>query len=115
MPVMDGYAATAAIRKHSNPRIRNLRIIALTASAIAGDRERCLESGMDGYLAKPVRAKEVHFLPLFHSVVLSPLHFLLLVPSSLLARLEANSQLTLQLEAAIWAQIDLAETQNCAD
>jgi CheY-like chemotaxis protein len=63
MPVMDGYAATAAIRKHSDPRIRNLRIIALTASAIAGDRERCLESGMDGYLAKPVRAKEVRSFP----------------------------------------------------
>jgi CheY-like chemotaxis protein len=66
MPVMDGYAATAAIRKHSNPRIRNLRIIALTASAIAGDRERCLESGMDGYLAKPVRAKEVRLLSFLH-------------------------------------------------
>jgi CheY-like chemotaxis protein len=63
MPVMDGYAATAAIRKHSDPRIRKLRIIALTASAIAGDRERCLESGMDGYLAKPVRAKEVRSRP----------------------------------------------------
>ncbi|GAA5858880.1 hypothetical protein JCM8547_007140 [Rhodosporidiobolus lusitaniae] len=59
MPIMDGYAATASIRKNPNPRIRNLRIIALTASAIAGDRERCLQSGMNSYLAKPVRAKEL--------------------------------------------------------
>ncbi|GAA6021701.1 hypothetical protein JCM10207_008548 [Rhodosporidiobolus poonsookiae] len=59
MPRLDGYAATERIRKHENPRIRNLRIIALTASAIAGDRERCLAAGMNSYLAKPVRANEL--------------------------------------------------------
>ncbi|GAA6041378.1 hypothetical protein JCM8097_007693 [Rhodosporidiobolus ruineniae] len=59
MPHLDGYEATRAIRAHADPRIRNLRIIALTASAIAGDRERCLKSGMSSYLAKPVRAKEL--------------------------------------------------------
>ncbi|GAA5979992.1 hypothetical protein JCM11641_008256 [Rhodosporidiobolus odoratus] len=59
MPNVDGYQATKAIRQHSSLRIRNLRIIALTASAIAGDKERCLQSGMSSYLAKPVRAKEL--------------------------------------------------------
>ncbi|KAH8727929.1 hypothetical protein GQ44DRAFT_769990 [Phaeosphaeriaceae sp. PMI808] len=56
MPHCDGYEATKLIRKHSNPDIRNILIIAMTASAIQGDREKCLDSGMNNYLAKPVRA-----------------------------------------------------------
>ncbi|GAA5842239.1 hypothetical protein JCM9279_002828 [Rhodotorula babjevae] len=59
MPGVDGYQASKMIRRSADPRIRNLRIIALTASAIAGDRERCLAAGMSTYLAKPVRAKEL--------------------------------------------------------
>ncbi|GAA5993530.1 hypothetical protein JCM10908_000635 [Rhodotorula pacifica] len=59
MPHLDGYEATKIIRQSSDPRLRNLRIIALTASAIKGDRERCLDAGMDTYLAKPVRAAEL--------------------------------------------------------
>ena len=51
MPVMDGYEATHRIRKSSHARIP---IVALTASAMATDRERCLSEGMDDYLAKPV-------------------------------------------------------------
>jgi CheY-like chemotaxis protein len=86
---MDGYAATGAIRKHSDPRIRNLRIIALTASAIAGDEERCLESGMDGYLAKPVRAKEVRFPFLFFFSLLSSNGE---VDSGFISRLDSSKQ-----------------------
>jgi YesN/AraC family two-component response regulator len=62
MPHCDGYEATRLIRKHSDPNIRNILIIAMTASAIQGDREKCLDSGMNNYLAKPVRAKTLKAL-----------------------------------------------------
>jgi len=56
MPVLDGYNATREIRRNSNPIVSDVLIIAMTASAIRGDREKCLEAGMNNYLAKPVRA-----------------------------------------------------------
>lgn len=62
MPVLDGYDATREIRKHSDPRIRDILIIAMTASAIRGDREKCLEAGMNNYLAKPVRVNTLKTL-----------------------------------------------------
>ncbi len=55
MPVMDGFAATQAIRKKEAETGTHIPIIAMTAHAMKGDRERCLEAGMDEYVAKPIR------------------------------------------------------------
>jgi signal transduction histidine kinase/CheY-like chemotaxis protein len=55
MPNLDGYDATRQIRKHKDEAIKSVIVIAMTASAIQGDREKCLEAGMTDYLAKPVR------------------------------------------------------------
>jgi len=57
MPVMDGYAATRALRQQ--PRWRDLPVIAMTANAMVGDRERVLAAGMNDHIAKPIRADEL--------------------------------------------------------
>jgi CheY-like chemotaxis protein len=59
MPVMDGLAATAAIRQRERTSDRHTPIIAVTAHAMQADRSRFLEAGMDGYLSKPIGRAEL--------------------------------------------------------
>jgi PAS domain S-box-containing protein len=60
MPEMDGFEATAHIRAREHSTGRHLPILALTAHAMTRDRERCLEAGMDGYVSKPIQARELY-------------------------------------------------------
>jgi signal transduction histidine kinase/CheY-like chemotaxis protein len=70
MPVMDGIEATAAIRQAEQATGHRLPIIAMTAHAMAGDRQRFLKAGMDGYVSKPIHSREL--LEAIESVLSAP-------------------------------------------
>jgi PAS domain S-box-containing protein len=104
MPDMDGLEATAAIRAKEKTTGRHLPIVAITAHAMKGDRERCLGAGMDGYISKPIRAKEL-FEALENLIPITP-PAELVVPAEahevldrtqLLARVEGDTQLLAEL------------------
>ena len=61
LPIMDGYEATRAIREweRATPDRRRHYIVALTANSLSGDREKCLDAGMDDYVSKPVRREDL--------------------------------------------------------
>ncbi|WKZ57101.1 MAG: CHASE domain-containing protein [Bdellovibrionota bacterium] len=59
MPVMGGFEATARIRESVYPELKNLPIVAMTAHAMMGDRERCLDAGMNDYISKPLNVDEL--------------------------------------------------------
>ena len=59
MPVMDGHEATAIIRQREKESGGHLKIIAMTAAAMKGDRDRCLQAGMDAYVSKPIDLEEL--------------------------------------------------------
>lgn len=57
MPEMDGYEAIQKMK--SDPALRQLPVVAITAQAMTGDREKCLAAGADGYISKPVNVQEL--------------------------------------------------------
>jgi len=102
MPEMDGYEATIAIRDHEKNNGAHIPIIAMTAHAIKGDREKCLQAGMDDYLTKPINAAELY------AVIERQLLFTVLVADA-----ERESRRTIgRLFSDIGWQVTLAENWN---
>jgi CheY-like chemotaxis protein len=90
MPILDGFEATTAIRQREKATGKHLPIVAMTAHALKGDRERCLEAGMDDYVSKPIRASELFEAIRRQTASGSPPQ---VVEDELLRRVQGNRQL----------------------
>jgi CheY-like chemotaxis protein len=110
MPEMDGFEATAAIRAFEKETGGHLPIAALTASALKGDREACLAAGMDGYLAKPIRAADLR-------EVIDRLALPSFDPDDVLARVEGDRDLLAELVVIFRAECPrlLANLRRCVE
>jgi signal transduction histidine kinase/CheY-like chemotaxis protein len=106
MPEMDGFEATSAIREREKSTGKHIPIVAMTAHAMKGDKERCLASGMDDYLAKPIRGKDLfEIIEAFcttafedspHAESTAPIDFAF-DGEALLARLDGSTELCAEL------------------
>ena len=88
MPVMDGFEATRRIRAH--PRLSNTRIIAVTANAMQGDREKCLAAGMDDFISKPLRPSELEAILSGGKVAPEPVKEAAIIDDSIMGELIEN-------------------------
>jgi CheY-like chemotaxis protein/HPt (histidine-containing phosphotransfer) domain-containing protein len=116
MPRMDGFTATAAIREREKATGGHVPIVALTAHAMKGDRERCLAAGMDTYVSKPLRARELlQAIALFFPAVAaedvappaadeSGSQAAVFDPAHALARVEGDQQLLAKMIRLFFAQ-----------